>query len=88
MVMLRLMGTEVFAVGMTLAEGVKLQAAPGGNPAQLSATVPLKIPAALTVIAVDVEIAVVLGLVNTVAEEGAGAAMPKSTTSKFKFEKE
>jgi hypothetical protein len=89
MVIVRLTEAGLFAVGVAVAEGVKLQVAPAGNPAlQLNVTFPLKIPAALRMTEVAVEIAVELGFVNTVAEEGAGAAMPKSTTSKFKFEKE
>ena len=83
----RLTETGLFAVGVALAEGVKVHVAPAGNPAlQLSITVPLKIPAALRLTDVDVEIAVELGLLTAVA--GDGAAIAKSTTSKFRPETE
>jgi len=89
MVIVTLTGTGVLDVGAYGPAGVKLHIAPAGNPAlQLSITVPLKIPAALRMTEVDAEIAVELGWVTTVTEDGDGAAIAKSTTSKFKPETE
>lgn len=53
---------------------------------QLSATLPLKLPAALNMMEVEVEIEVEDGLENTVTEDGEGAAILKSTTSKLRPE--
>ncbi len=47
-----------------------------------------RFPTALSVTEVEVDVDVEAGLKNAVIDEGNGAAMPKSTTSKFKFGKE
>src|SRR6266849_7395800 len=73
-------GTGLVAVGVYEPEGVKLQVAPLGSPLQASDTVPLKVPAPVKLS----EVAVVVALGNVVSEEGEGAEMSKSTTSKFK----
>ncbi len=59
---------------------MKLQVAPLGSPLHASDTVPLNVPAPVRLN----EAAVVVALGNVVSEEGEGAEMSKSTTSKFK----
>ena len=68
--------TGLPAVGVTEAEGEKLQLAPEGRPPQVSETDPLKAPKAVTE---NVMFCEVLGRFM-VTDPGDGAPRPKSTT--------
>jgi hypothetical protein len=77
-------GTGLLMVGEYGPVGVKPQVAFMGRPLQASATVPAKFPIPVRLTEVDVEVAVDEGFVSTVTDEGDGAAIPKSTTSKLR----
>ena len=66
----------LLAVGLTEADGEKLQLAPEGSPLHESETIPLNDPEAVTA---NVMFCEVLGRL-TVTEPGEGAPRPKSTT--------
>lgn len=86
--------TGTLAVGLYGPGGAKLHVAPPMEPpgsvlgSQARVTRSGRLPTAVRVTVVEVEVEVEAGWENAVIDEGDGAAMPKSTTSKFKLAKE